>query len=229
MLFVLDGEGKRPRSKLANGDFDDELVCRECEDLFNDGDTYAKRFFVDGPAAGVRQYAESTTYLEYHNVDYRLLKLFFISLLWRAHATSLRSYDKVNLGPKYAAKAKAMIENGDPGTPDEFAVFLIKAADGPLKTLGASPTPRRLVPNNVRVYDLLMFGYLAYIKVDSQPLPAPFSLVQLAPGRPLLMLETDISNTPFLRFAREAHLMAQATKLRLQMASASTASPRVRV
>jgi hypothetical protein len=168
MQFVLDGKGDLPPSRLPNGDYDPQQVRRGCEDLFNETDDYAKRFIVDRQGEAIRRSDRGTPYLEYAEVDYRKLKLFFISLLWRAHATSLRAYEQVALGKQYEATAKKMLKAGDPGSPDDFAVFIIKIARGPLDQMGASPTPRRLPPNNVRVYEFLLFGYLAYVKVDRQ-------------------------------------------------------------
>lgn len=217
LQYVLDGNGERPRSKLPSGDYDPNLVCRQCEDRFHTGDDYAKRFLVDG-RNNCRRIAESvgSALYEYSDVDYRKLKLFFVSLLWRAHATSLRAFEKVVLPTKYEAMARKMIANQDPGPAKDFGVIIIRIADGPLVKMGASPTPREIPPNKIQVFDALIFGYLALVKVDQRRYPKPFLDLQLEPGRPLLMVEQAIERTPYHRFAIDAVVQAQATAERLR-------------
>jgi hypothetical protein len=216
MQIVLDGRGHQPSRQLQNGYYDPNLVCRECEDFFNAGDDYAKRLLLDRRSEAVRKTDHDRTYFEYSNVDYTSIKLFFISLLWRAHATTLPSFDKVDIGVKYEAIAREMIYRKDPGLSDDFAVFMLRVADGLLDKIGASPTPRKMPPNNVRVYEFLLFGYIAYVKVGQQQFGYPFRDVQLAPGKPFRMLEKAIEETPFLRVAKEAILMEGAVRGRLR-------------
>lgn len=218
MQYVLDGNGSRLTSVLHNGEYDPNLVCRDCEDLFNAGDDYAKRLLVDGRRASNRKFEGKSAFYEYTDVDYKNLKLFFISLLWRAHATSLASFDKVDLGEKYEKLAKKMIKQADPGSANDFAVFILRIADGPLHRLGSTPTPRKMPPNNVRVYDLLLFGYLVYIKVDRRPYGYPFQAEQLTPGRRLWMIETALEDTPYHDWAVQAYNMGLATKEKLRNA-----------
>lgn len=216
MQYVLDGNGNLPRSRLPNGCYDPNLVCRECEDRFDEGDDYAKKFLVDGRNQGRRIAEGDGALYEYANVDYRRLKLFFVSLLWRAHATSLPDFVRVNLPSKYASMARSMILNKDPGPADDLGVIIIRVADGPLDKMGTSFTPREMPPNMLQVYDILLFGYIVFIKVDRRRYPPPFLDLQLAPERPLLMFEQAIERTPFHDYAIEAWLMAKATEERLR-------------
>lgn len=79
--IVLDVNGELPKSQLQNGYYDPKLVCRECEDLFSAGDDYAKELLVDRCSEKVKKTDADTAYFEYADVDYKSLKLFFISLL----------------------------------------------------------------------------------------------------------------------------------------------------
>lgn len=217
--IVLDLNGEIPNSQLQNGYYDPNLVCRECEDLFSAGDDYAKGLLIDRRSESVKKSGRGTAYFEYADVDYKKLKLFFISLLWRAHATSLRSLSEVKIGSKYEAIARTMIRDGNPGSPDDFAVLMLRVAEGQLDRMGASPIPRKMLPNNIRVYEFLLFGYIAYVKVDQRPYGDPPRSAQLSPGKPLVMLEQSLEKTSFLRFTAEAHLKAEATKERLKVRS----------
>ena len=223
MQFVLDGRGERPKSKLQNGEFDTDLVCRECEDLFNTGDNYAKQLLVDRRSeVRAKKTEQGATYFEYTDVNYKSLKLFFISLLWRAHASSRRNFDQVDIGAKHEADIRRMIREGDPGLPDDFAVVMLRAKSGPLDKMGAAPTPRRM-PDSIRVYEFLLFGYIAYVKVDQRPYGYQFINGQLTSGMPLLMLEIPIEETPFFRFAKDAYSMAVATQDQLRSSNSRRA------
>jgi len=208
----FDVRGTQLSSQLQNGFFDSNLVCRKCEDLFNAGDNYAKNLLIDRRSEGVRKTDSGKTYFEYSNVDYKLIKLFFISLLWRAHATSLPYFQAVNIGANDEAIARTMICNKDPGLPDHFAVFMLRIADGPLGQISPSPTQCNFPPNNVCAYEFVLFGYIAYVKLGLQPFGSPFKDVQLAPGIPFRMLEREIERTPHFRSAKEAILKNDATK-----------------
>lgn len=214
LQFSLDGAGERPKKKVPHGVYDDDLVCESCEGQFTAWDDYAKRFFVDDCEPFDALYTEQgTPYRMYRSFDYAKLKLFFISMLWRAHATELPDFAKVDIGPKYAAMAKRLIESRDPGTPDQFAVFLLRFL-GEHRSIGATPTPRR--HESVLMYETLLFGFAGYIKADNRLLPRAYRYCQLEDGKPLLVLEKPIEDGPFVRFAVEAYLQGLAAKERLK-------------
>lgn len=211
----LDGTGQKPPRTIPNGVYDSNLVCDDCERRFGPWDDYASDVIAhESVTFACLRSQQGTPYRVYPTVDYAKLKLFFISLLWRAHATDLKDCNRVDLGPKYAALAKRMIENSDPGTPDQFAVVLVRLL-GEHRHMGAPPTPRRI--ENVLLYETLLFGFAAYVKVDSRPLPGYFRQGQLEHGKPLLVLEKPITDGPFLGFAVDAYRDWLAAKERLRM------------
>lgn len=215
--YLLDGDGEKPISKIPNGVYDDNLVCAECEALFAEGDDYAKRFLVDDVETSYERFEGRVRYWEYPSFDYRRLKLFFISLLWRAHASSRPDWKLVDLGSKYAQMAKDLIQAGDPGSPDVFAVLLVRWAPGPHRLIGTSFTPRR-TPHltSVRYYDAALFGYNVWVKVARQPFPYPMDKYQIDGSRPLLILEKSIEESRYVDFAIEGMVNSWAAKARLK-------------
>lgn len=211
--YSLSGEGARPKTKVPHGGYDDRLVCEDCERQFSAWDDYASDFFGDEKVPFQSLTSSGTPYRLYPLFDYAKLKLFFISMLWRAHATTLPDFVKLNIGPKYEAMAKAMIKAGDPGTPDQFAVFLLRFT-GTHRLLGTSPTPRR--ESGVLMYETLLFGFGSYVKVTNRPLPTALRNAQLTDGKPLYMLEKPIEDGPFVRYAIEAVQDEVAAKERLK-------------
>ena len=62
--------------------------------------------------------------MELFEYDYHLLKLFAISLLWRASTTKLVFFNGVNVGERHEQKLREHILNNDPGTLDDYTVVL---------------------------------------------------------------------------------------------------------
>jgi hypothetical protein len=86
--------------RVRKGIYDKTILCRECEDNFAPWDDYAQSLLLQrlkdtralwhgGEIAG----------LAFPNYDYTKLKLFFISVLWRASVSTQRFYEKIQLGP----------------------------------------------------------------------------------------------------------------------------------
>lgn len=86
---ILSGEKGEYPKKSHIGIYDNNILCHRCEDVFQKTDDYGiktlineedryQEILVDGRLAG------------YERVDYEYskLKLFFISLIWRASITS---------------------------------------------------------------------------------------------------------------------------------------------
>jgi len=92
-------DGSRPNTNLANGLFDAGIVCQECEGLFDPYDAYALRFFRNLKKVELTPYSDQYSYRVIPDYDRKKLKLFFLSILWRTHATSLEGFHQVNLGP----------------------------------------------------------------------------------------------------------------------------------
>jgi hypothetical protein len=88
MLIVSNKSEIYPK-KQQIGIYDMEIVCEECERLFSKPDYYAKSFFSADMTEDsfIIHNGEKCVYT-IKDYDYHNLKLFFISLLWRASAST---------------------------------------------------------------------------------------------------------------------------------------------
>jgi hypothetical protein len=193
-------------SRSPTGIYDLNLVCEQCERRFALWDDAAHRVLgreskwdlglgtVADPAALVTQ------------GSYERLKLFFISLLWRAHSTTQPMFQHVRLGP-WAERAKQHILEKNPGTADEFAVFLERYID--LKFCGAILDPRPQTLLGCRFYRFHLGQCIAHIKVDSRKVRAPFEELILKPGGRTVAIARRLEGAPELavmrKIAREIH------------------------
>jgi hypothetical protein len=171
------------------GVYDAAILCDSCEPLFGEWDEYAQQMLRAEPG-GVPHILPDDTVVGWELPEYRydLLKLFFVSVLWRASVSTRYFYRRVKAGP-FEDVAKRMIQARDPGPPEQFAVTVARLA-GPLGATILDPHTDR--SENVNYYRFYFGGYIGYIKVDRRPPPAmPFGPFVLRPNAPLKIIQRD--------------------------------------
>jgi hypothetical protein len=84
----------------------------------------------------------------FQKVDYRRLKLFFVSLLWRASTSAESFYERIRLG-SFEDSAKQTILENDPGETERFAVILARFEDPLGRTMLGRIVPNSLISTTV--------------------------------------------------------------------------------
>lgn len=174
------------------GAYDSRLVCESCEALFSPWDDYANRLLLAPylEAAYLVINGEKIAY-RFDSVDYQKLKMFFISLLWRASASKHYFFDGVKLGP-FQDLAGQMIVSNDPGDPQTFSVVLSRF-EHPTAVVMLNPDLTKF--GDVNFYRFYLAGYVALVKVDKRKLPEAFEGLELAPDRSLIVLLRDFRSS----------------------------------
>ena len=191
-LRLLSGDDF-PR-RIRTGIYDSGILCADCEPRFGPWDTYAQGLLTDDVGrATIQRHGNQIVGYEIGRGDWQYdpLKLFFVSLLWRASVSSQQMFRRIEVGP-FEDVARRMLEQGDPGSPQDFAVALTKS-DPRYGRVIIDPFPERIEDvNYVRFYLGL---YVAYIKVDSRPGAAWLDPFVLDPGQPLRILVRNYTET----------------------------------
>lgn len=189
-LHSIKGTPKTSR-RFPRGAVDSNLVCEECEARFSSYDDYAKTFFIDDFEKNYQDLPElQGKWIICTNFDYPRLKLFFISLLWRASASNIPLFGRVRVGP-FEARLKEMIINSDPGQPDEFSVMLRKFKEDWADKGIIQPTKFR-DENKINCYHFFLGRFSARIKVSNQPYPDHYAPVILNTKPPLAIAQQDL-------------------------------------
>ena len=200
-----DKPGAYPK-RSPIGAYDSSLVCETCEARFSPWDDYANRLLLEpyrdefylqanGQKIGYR----------FEAVDYQKLKLFFVSLLWRASASQHAFYVGVRL-EKFEEVARRMIMNNDPGNPETFSVLLSKF-EHPTAVVMLNPDFTKFV--GVNFYRFYFARYVALIKADRRKLPDAYSGLELAPNRALIVLLRDFRSSKELPVLKKlAHALS---------------------
>jgi len=151
------------------GVYDKEILCKECEDLFQEVDDYAAKILInDESHEELKEHGKVVGY-RIKDVNYEMLKRFVISILWRASISNHFFYSKVNLGP-LEKKAKKLIWSKSSGDTHEFS-FVLARFDNTGTASKSMLDPHKERWSGRRYYRFYIGGYVLYVKADSQTTP----------------------------------------------------------
>ena len=120
LISVKDG---KITQKLNKGVYE-KLLCQHCDNIIigEYEDHAAKVLFGDGKKE-IEIIKTKFGHL-IRGLDYRLFKLFQISLIWRISLTTRQEFKKINLGP-HQNKMRTMLLEGNPGDVFEYGVWIL--------------------------------------------------------------------------------------------------------
>lgn len=184
--------GSYPK-RMPIGVYDPSILCAECDQKMAPWDDYAQKILLQqfSVARNVVQQGQTVAWI-IENFDYRKLKLFFISLLWRASVSQEDFYKRIYVGP-FEDQLRTMILNGEPGSSQDFAVILARFGDSDIT---AMLDPHRERFESVPFVRFYLTGFLAYIKVDQRPTPSLFADYCMRENAPLIVLSRNLHNSP---------------------------------
>lgn len=191
MLMITNTNGQQPRRRLMIGWYDQNLVCKDCEEKFKEYDNYAIRLLLKQEKYQKLLILNGQTMgWLIESFDYKKLKLFFISLLWRAGASDLPQFKRINIR-KHLQRARDLILSDNPGNENEFSFILARFGDIAGKAFMLDPHPES---KNDAFGDILCYrfylggGYIAYVKVDKRPFPSQSIDIAAKDGKSLVIL-----------------------------------------
>lgn len=208
-LKMMTNKADEHTKKAPLGVYDKTIVCSKCESIWQKWDDYAQQLLADEPLNGQARYHnnEKIGYVV-DNFEYKKLKLFFISMVWRASVSSNQFFSKVSLG-QFEDIAKQHIETSDLGGSEDFSVTLAKFNHPLAKSTLDPHDDKHSDVNYVRFY---LAGYIAYIKVDNKPTPMPLSQCAIAENRPLYIVCRDFTKSKELNLIKKLIAGNQQTK-----------------
>lgn len=190
-LLMSDSINSYPKRSLI-GVYDKGILCKECEDKFQEVDNYSYTLFLKNESSHIELKKSGSVFgYQVNDVNYRLLKLFFISVLWRASISTQGFYSKVQLG-RYEEIAKNIIWSGCLDGTSVFN-FIVTKLNTEIGRVMLSPDRERFF--GVNYYRFYMYGYVVYIKVDKLPTPEKFRLFELNSDGTLYICHRDISKS----------------------------------
>lgn len=173
---TVDGKGFIKRPSL--GEYEGSILCADCDQkVIGSLESYARIILHGGydklkleerPVliSGKNQHGLELCHIQ--NVDYRRMKLFFLSILWRASISSRPLFNEVLIGD-HEEVIRKMILCGDPGNVEDYPIsFLTFANDhGAKKKFIAQPQIRTSSSGHT-TYTFIIGGmvYCFYLNSD---------------------------------------------------------------
>jgi hypothetical protein len=194
-MLILSNKLEIYPKKQHTGIYDENMVCEQCERLFSKLDDYANSFFsaMISEDSFIIENNEKVAYI-IKNYDYNNLKLFLVSMLWRASISSQSSFFDVNIGP-FENQIKEMIKNNDPGDENTFSFILTRYDNSLASRANLSPLRGKWYDSDINCYVFYLFGWKCFIKVDQRHPPEDMRFFMAKPHQPLIVLYLNFSKS----------------------------------
>jgi hypothetical protein len=171
------------------GVYDTGILCQACEDKFAPFDDYAARLLIQ------REFQRESIddeegHLGYYifDVDYRRLKLFGMSVLWRAAISSQDYFNYIRLGSHFFSLDR-MVKDLNPGGPQDFSLLIWEELFPDNKVVMIKGYRTRIL-DGLRFYAIPMGKFVLLIKVDRRNIEdIESNMMILKPNTPLAVSE----------------------------------------
>lgn len=163
---VLSTGPERPRPHEQKG-LREKLLCTRCEEQFSRYERYARGVVKGGEALTVTHHPGR---IEIADIEYRMFKLFQMSVLWRAGVASHRMFSRVKLGP-HQERLRLMLRRDDPGRQTDYPclIFGVTAHGKSIPDFIDQPSPVRL--DGLNCYRFIFCG-LVWVFFVAQHAPS---------------------------------------------------------
>lgn len=161
--ILIEGNKESYIKRRPKGIYDQNILCLDCENKFQLADDYAQLLLLRSLDERKMLDGKGDVFF-YESFNYKLLKRFVISLLWRASISKNIFYSHINLGP-FEKMVKELLWNDSVGTEDEFDFFFSFLANLPKRSI-LQPIQSRF--GSINVIQFYLGEILLYIKVDKR-------------------------------------------------------------
>lgn len=192
-LEIITNSETGYNGKSFVGIYDKNIVTAEGERIFSPWDLYAHQLLISGCDSFEKIVLDGKVIaLRTPSYHYSNLKLFFISVLWRASVSTHPFFQHIRIDTFEPILRNALL-NADSGGKEFFSVTLAYFVDLPTKTVMMDPLKEQY--ENVVYFRFFLGQYIAYIKVDQNPTPTLFEPYALSPDRPLVIIGREFHHS----------------------------------
>jgi len=201
LLIVTNNPGAFPK-RAPIGVYDQELLCAACEATFGQFDSYGAEVLLNRRDELFKPVAQNKEVLAFSadGIDQELLSMFFVSVLWRAAATSQMFFANIKLGP-FQDTAKHVLRGSAPEDKHIFATVLsrwtVSKKQQNLTTSIMNPSAESY--DGINAYRLYFGEHVAYIKVDKRPYPEPLKSLQIGAQKTLFVTTRNFDESKELK------------------------------
>lgn len=170
ILMPLSSSSEKSRF-YQTGFFDKYILCKKCEnEVLSKLEKYSSTILYGGtsrnpPVFEKRKGPDGVRSIGISNLDYTRFKLFLLSILWRAHISSNKFFNKVSVG-EHESILREMIMSGNAGAEDEYKIAIVAIKDRIDNLVRIMPNPE------VKKYDgghfaaFFLSGFIYFINLQ---------------------------------------------------------------
>lgn len=205
-LYPLTNQNEKPKS-YQTGFFEKYILCQKCEnELFGGLERYSATILYGGntknPAILERRMGiDGIRSVLIKNIDYRLFKLFVLSILWRAHVAKNKFFKKIDI-PEHEPILRNMLLSGNAGKEGHYKISIIAIKNKAETLIRIFPDPE--IKKNDKDYFATFFinGFVYFINLHPQTQFPIFkqSILRETGEIEIPIIEGDLSNKFFKAF-----------------------------
>lgn len=170
---------KAKPKQVQNGVYVPDILCENCEQKLGVFDNYAQTILLTDKYI---EKDDKENLWKVRNVDYRRLKLFFISVLWRSQICNDSFFSAVNLTSDLEAELRDMIIKNNPDSENKFSVLLLRHSG-----VEAIKFAVYRWEQPCKMYKFRLGSYTFIIKIDENSWAESFQEYMLKPEQDLLI------------------------------------------
>jgi len=131
-MLTVEFEGNNQKvSKQRSGEYESDILCKNCEGLISIYENYGAKVLYGG-SLGKKEPRITTTlykepsgveYTQCNGVNYTKLKLFLLSILWKASISNRDYFENVDL-TEHQEIIRIMILNNNPGKSNDYPILI---------------------------------------------------------------------------------------------------------
>lgn len=185
---------------MPTGFYDENLVVQETEQWLSELDGYAHdvlkpfeplpEFFARAKEV-VRTEGGRVELCLFPSFDSEMLKLFFLSVLWRFAASQTPQSGKLDIGP-HIDDLRQTLAQRDLSVGPQFEVTVFKLSDGDVMPV---MTPSLTRVDGIRMVQMVFGGFSAHVKCDRRSSPSGMKSLALRVGEPVTVPVWEFKKT----------------------------------
>lgn len=193
-ILKIKSDNPSPVGFVPTGEWD-RFLCHECEASFQKLDEYGRAIIFSEP--GQPTFGIGTGPTEYgvdiYPVDYKRIKLFQISVLWRASVCKREFFKDINLG-EHEPTIRDMLINGNAGASDDYGCVLSAVRTQPDMLLFNIDQPDMYEEKGWKIARFLFAGCIWLYIIRQGAKCFPLSSYFAQPESPLPILINELEN-----------------------------------
>lgn len=196
LLSVLPSQGNSFKQKGLK----EKLLCDTCEQKLSVWEGYARKVLKGGVPLTIQTEGNIVLIEE---IDYKQFKLFQLSVLWRASASSQQFFEYVDLGPHEEIVRRQLV-NENPGSPGRYPCFMFGLKYEGDIVADLIVQPKRTILHGRVAYNFVFGGFLWAFSVSGQELPANLLSTTLSlDGKTVIMVRSVLEMKNIFSFTKE--------------------------